>query len=56
VNQTTKKKRGIKRKRTQYIKKEKKESLCKKELSKEERKANTVVINIQTCVKDHIKS
>jgi hypothetical protein len=46
VNQTTEEKRGIKRRRTRYTKKGKKESLCKEELSKEERKANVVVIDV----------
>jgi hypothetical protein len=56
VNQTTEEKRGIKKRRTQYTKEGKKESLSKEKTSKEERKTNVVVINIQTCAEDHIKS
>jgi hypothetical protein len=39
-----------------YTKEEKKESSYKKKTSKEERKANTVVINVWTCTKDYIRS
>jgi hypothetical protein len=46
VNRTTEEKRGIKEKRTQYTKEGKKESLSKEELSKKERKANVVVIDV----------
>jgi hypothetical protein len=46
VNQTIKEKRGIERRRTQYTKEEKKRSLSKEKLSKKERKANVVVINV----------
>jgi hypothetical protein len=46
VDQITKEKRSIKGRRIQYTKKEKKESLCKEKSSKEERKANAVIINV----------
>jgi hypothetical protein len=46
VDRTTEEKRGTKKRRTQYIKKGKKGSPRKKELSREERKANVVVIDV----------
>jgi hypothetical protein len=46
VNRTTEEKRGIKRRRTQCTKGRKKESLSKEEASREERKANVVVVNV----------
>jgi hypothetical protein len=43
---TTEEKRDTKGKRTRCIKKGKKESPSKKELSREERKANAVVVDV----------
>jgi hypothetical protein len=46
VDRLTEEKRGIEGKRTRCIKGGKKGSLSKEKLSKEERKANVVVINV----------
>jgi hypothetical protein len=46
VNQTTEKKRGTKEKRTQCTKRGKKRSLSKEKASREERKANVVVVDV----------
>jgi hypothetical protein len=56
VNQTTEEKRSIKRRRTRCTKGRKKRSLSKEKASKEKRKANTVIIDVRTCTKDHTKS
>jgi hypothetical protein len=46
VDRPTEEKKGIEERRTQYIKRGKKESLGKEKSSKEERKANIVIIDV----------
>jgi hypothetical protein len=56
VDRTTEEKRGTKGRRTRYTKGGKKGSLRKEKSSGEERKANVVVVNVQTRVKDYVRS